>query len=101
MLVLSQTRGENLRWESLGRSQIIDRATLGWLGYHRNEHKWGPHGGLVFSEDGATASRMLFRWVLGLSDVKFGPFWIKIGPSGVDNPDFPYFLIEVALSIFL
>ncbi len=39
------------------------------------------HHGLVLSEEGAMGSRMLFRWGLGLSDVKYAPYWTNIGPA--------------------
>ena len=65
-----------------------------------NRVPMAPHG-LILSEDGATGSRMLFRWVLGLPDVKIRPFWVKIDPRGSRIQIFPYFPIEVALSIFL
>ena len=32
--------GFSFSWGGGRGSQIIDRATLGWLGYHRNEPKW-------------------------------------------------------------
>ena len=65
-----------------------------------NRVPMAPHG-LILSEDGATGSRMLFRWVLGLPDVKIRPFWVKIDPRGSRIQISPYFPIEVALSIFL
>ena len=65
-----------------------------------NRVPMAPHG-LILSEDGATGSRMLFRWVLGLPDVKIRPFWVKIDPRGSRIQISPYFRIEVALSIFL
>ena len=59
-----------------------------------------PHG-LRLSEDGAKASRMPFRWVLGPFDIKFISFCIEIDPQGSRIQIFLYFPIEVALFIFL
>ena len=64
-----------------------------------NRVPMAPHG-LILSEDGATASRMRFRWVLGLPDANFRPFWVKIDSQGSRIQISPYFPIEVALSIF-
>ena len=65
-----------------------------------NRVPMAPHR-LRLSEDGATGSRMLFRWVLGLPDVKIKQFLVKIDPRGSRIQIFPYFPIEVALSISL
>ena len=56
------------------RPELIDRATLGGLGNRRidmNGVAVARHG-LILSQDGATASRMLFKGLWGLFYLIFG-----------------------------
>ncbi len=56
--------------------QEIDRATLGRLKNDKNKHKQVPvaRHGLILRQDGATGSKMIFIYVLGLSDAILGRF---------------------------